>query len=68
MCSQEFQAPKRPFRRMNYTDAIEWLKENNVTKDDGTLYEFGDVSSSFFSSDFVCLFVCLTCMETGKLM
>lgn len=38
----EFLPPKRPFKRMNYTDAIEWLKANNVTKDDGTFYEFGD--------------------------
>lgn len=37
-----FVAPKRPFRRMNYADAIIWLKENNVTKDDGTFYEFGE--------------------------
>ena len=60
MCLQEFQAPKRPFRRMNYTDAIAWLKENNVTKDDGTFYEFGDVSGSFCLGfvflDFVCVF------------
>ncbi|CAG5132332.1 unnamed protein product, partial [Candidula unifasciata] len=35
-------SPKKPFRRMNYTDAIIWLKENNVTKEDGTFYEFGD--------------------------
>lgn len=38
----DFQPPKRPFRRMNYTDAIEWLKANNVTKDDGTFYEYGE--------------------------
>lgn len=37
-----FAPPKRPFRRMNYSDAIVWLKENNVTKDDGTFYEFGE--------------------------
>uniref|UniRef100_U5ETV1 Asparagine--tRNA ligase, cytoplasmic n=1 Tax=Corethrella appendiculata TaxID=1370023 RepID=U5ETV1_9DIPT len=37
-----FVAPKRPFRRMNYSEAIIWLKENNVTKDDGTFYEFGE--------------------------
>ncbi|XP_049285175.1 asparagine--tRNA ligase, cytoplasmic [Anopheles funestus] len=37
-----FVLPKRPFRRMNYADAIVWLKENNVTKDDGTFYEFGE--------------------------
>jgi hypothetical protein len=35
---------------MNYTDAIEWLKANNVTKDDGTFYEFGDVSTDVFFS------------------
>lgn len=38
----DFVAPKKPFRRMNYADAITWLKENNVTKDDGTFYEFGE--------------------------
>jgi asparaginyl-tRNA synthetase len=37
-----FVPPKRPFRRMDYADAIKWLKENNVTKDDGTFYEFGE--------------------------
>ncbi|GAB1301809.1 Asparagine--tRNA ligase, cytoplasmic [Apodemus speciosus] len=37
-----FKPPKRPFRRMNYSDAIEWLKEHDVKKDDGTFYEFGD--------------------------
>lgn len=38
----DFQPPKKPFRRMNYVDAIKWLKENNVTKDDGTFYEYGE--------------------------
>lgn len=28
---------------MNYSDAIVYLKEHNITKDDGTFYEFGDV-------------------------
>nr|BAE43117.1 unnamed protein product [Mus musculus] len=37
-----FKPPKRPFRRMNYSDAIEWLKEHDVKKEDGTFYEFGD--------------------------
>lgn len=37
-----FKPPKRPFRRMNYSDAIEWLREHDVKKEDGTLYEFGD--------------------------
>lgn len=40
----DFVPPKKPFRRMNYADAIVWLKENGVTKDDGTFYEFGEVS------------------------
>ena len=38
----EFKAPVRPFKRMNYSDAIEWLKANNVKKEDGTFYEFGE--------------------------
>lgn len=45
----DFVAPKRPFRRMNYSEAIEWLKANNVTKDDGTFCEYGDVSENFKS-------------------
>lgn len=39
-----FKPPKRPFKRINYADAIKWLKDNNVTKEDGTFYEFGEVS------------------------
>jgi len=31
---------------MNYTEAIEWLKEHDVKKEDGTHYEFGEVSLS----------------------
>ncbi|XP_075041011.1 asparagine--tRNA ligase, cytoplasmic [Mixophyes fleayi] len=38
----EFQPPKRPFRRMNYSDAIIWLKEHDIKKDNGTYYEFGE--------------------------
>uniref|UniRef100_A0A8C9TJK9 Asparagine--tRNA ligase, cytoplasmic n=1 Tax=Scleropages formosus TaxID=113540 RepID=A0A8C9TJK9_SCLFO len=38
----EFKPPARPFRRMNYCDAIEWLKEHDVRKDDGTYYQFGE--------------------------
>ena len=29
---------------MNYTDAIVYLKEHGIKKEDGTFYEFGDVS------------------------
>lgn len=32
---------------MNYSDAIEWLREHDVKKDDGTFYEFGDVRVPF---------------------
>lgn len=39
-----FQVPTRPFMRMNYSDAIVYLKENNITKEDGSFYEFGEVS------------------------
>ncbi len=38
----DFKAPKRPFRRMNYVDAIAWLKEHDIKKDDGTFYEIGE--------------------------
>eukprot|EP01086_Lenisia_limosa_P001701 TRINITY_DN1347_c0_g1_i1.p1 TRINITY_DN1347_c0_g1~~TRINITY_DN1347_c0_g1_i1.p1 ORF type:complete len:442 (+),score=135.56 TRINITY_DN1347_c0_g1_i1:226-1551(+) len=39
----EFKAPQRPFRRMSYVDAIEWLRNEKVFKDGGEiLYEFGD--------------------------
>ena len=38
----EFKPPTKPFRRMNYTDALVYLKENNITKEDGTFYEFGE--------------------------
>ncbi|KAL4711861.1 hypothetical protein ACJJTC_006030 [Scirpophaga incertulas] len=38
----EFQRPKRPFKRMAYTEAIEYLRKNNITKEDGTFYEFGE--------------------------
>ncbi|XP_059474729.1 asparagine--tRNA ligase, cytoplasmic [Neocloeon triangulifer] len=38
----DFKPPKKPFRRMNYSEAIEYLKANNITKDDGTFYEFGE--------------------------
>uniref|UniRef100_A0AAZ3R8E5 Asparagine--tRNA ligase, cytoplasmic n=1 Tax=Oncorhynchus tshawytscha TaxID=74940 RepID=A0AAZ3R8E5_ONCTS len=38
----DFKPPKRPFKRMNYSEAIIWLKEHDIKKDDGTYYEFGE--------------------------
>jgi len=37
-----FVAPKTPFKRMAYVEALDYLKENNITKEDGSFYEFGD--------------------------
>jgi asparaginyl-tRNA synthetase len=42
---QGFKAPEKPFLRMNYSDAITYLKENKICKDDGSFYEFGEVSN-----------------------
>jgi len=38
----DFKIPKRPFKRMDYKDALVFLKEHDIRKDDGTFYVFGD--------------------------
>ncbi|XP_022900526.1 asparagine--tRNA ligase, cytoplasmic [Onthophagus taurus] len=38
----DFKVPTRPFLRMNYSEAIDYLKKNNITKEDGSFYEFGE--------------------------
>lgn len=38
----DFKAPKKPFRRMEYADAIKYLKDNNITKENGDNYQFGE--------------------------
>jgi asparaginyl-tRNA synthetase len=38
----EFVPLKRPFKRMQYTDALKYLKSHDICKPDGTFYEFGD--------------------------
>ncbi|OUM57156.1 hypothetical protein PIROE2DRAFT_21530 [Piromyces sp. E2] len=38
----DFKPPKRPFKRMEYAEAIQWLKDHDVKKEDGTFYEFGE--------------------------
>ncbi|KAI9204373.1 uncharacterized protein BJ171DRAFT_424294 [Polychytrium aggregatum] len=38
-----FQRPRKPFRRMNYADAIEWLREHDVRNEEtGEHYQFGE--------------------------
>ena len=37
-----FKMPKKPFKRMDYSEAIEYLRVNGITKEDGTFYEFGE--------------------------
>ncbi|KIV82853.1 asparagine-tRNA ligase [Exophiala sideris] len=38
----DFTPPSRPFRRMKYADAIEWLKENDIPNEEGQPHAFGD--------------------------
>lgn len=37
-----FQVPERPFKRMRYSDAIEWLVEHGIPNEDGEPHKFGD--------------------------
>ncbi|CAB3220645.1 unnamed protein product [Arctia plantaginis] len=37
-----FKKPEKPFKRMTYPEAIDYLRENNITKEDGSFYEFGE--------------------------
>ncbi|KAI9836913.1 MAG: hypothetical protein M1837_003230 [Sclerophora amabilis] len=38
----EFQPPTRPFLRMRYADAIDWLNEHSIVNEDGNPHVFGD--------------------------
>ena len=38
----KFVPPKKPFRRMKYTEAIQWLKDHDYKKEDGSFYELGE--------------------------
>lgn len=38
----DFKAPARPFRRMTYESALEWLTEHGVPNEEGEQFKFGD--------------------------
>ncbi|CAD1812896.1 asparagine--tRNA ligase [Candida parapsilosis] len=38
----KFEAPKLPFKRMEYVEALDWLNERGVLNDEGKPYSFGD--------------------------
>ncbi|KAI9737048.1 MAG: hypothetical protein M1834_000638 [Cirrosporium novae-zelandiae] len=38
----DFKAPARPFKRMKYADAIDWLREHNIPNEEGNPHTFGD--------------------------
>lgn len=38
----EFEMPQRPFMRMKYADAIQWLVEHEIPNEEGKPHEFGD--------------------------
>jgi asparaginyl-tRNA synthetase len=37
----DFKAPSHPFRRMRYTEALEWLNEHGIKTDERKDYVFG---------------------------
>lgn len=37
-----FQAPKRPFLRMTYEEALEWCNEHGIPNEEGEKFKFGD--------------------------
>ena len=40
--NKDFKPPSRPFKRMKYSDAIEWLNENSIPNEEGKPHSFGD--------------------------
>ncbi|KAL8986054.1 MAG: hypothetical protein Q9205_000397 [Flavoplaca limonia] len=38
----KFEAPERPFKRMKYAEAIEWLNEHDIKTGEGEAHIFGD--------------------------
>ena len=40
--NKDFQRPERPFKRMRYADAIDWLREHDIPNEEGQPHTFGD--------------------------
>jgi asparaginyl-tRNA synthetase len=40
--NSDFKAPQRPFLRMKYAEAIEWLARHEIPNEDGEPHKFGD--------------------------
>ena len=38
----DFKLPSRPFKRMKYAEAIEWLREHDIPNEEGQPHQFGD--------------------------
>lgn len=38
----DFKPPSQPFRRIRYSEAIEWLREHDIPNEDGEPHKFGD--------------------------
>lgn len=38
----EFEMPQRPFKRMKYAEAIDWLREHDIPNEEGHPHQFGD--------------------------
>ncbi|KAI0435538.1 hypothetical protein F4803DRAFT_317391 [Xylaria telfairii] len=38
----DFKLPERPFMRMKYSDAIDWLREHEILNEEGQPHAFGD--------------------------
>lgn len=38
----DFKPPSRPFRRMKYSEAIDWLREHDIPNEEGKPHQFGD--------------------------
>ena len=40
--NRDFKIPERPFLRMRYSEAIDWLVEHEITNENGRAHQFGD--------------------------